>query len=85
MLELAKYGAARVYDMETIRYGRRKLTFAKGTCLLTSTSVTERSLVGEDEEAFITRLMKMYSNRKGTIEIVIKDGKPDYAIITFNV
>jgi hypothetical protein len=53
--------------------------------LYTSTSVTERSLTGEDEEAFITRLMGMYGNRKGTIEVVIKSGKPDYATITFNV
>jgi hypothetical protein len=52
--------------------------------LHTSTSVTERSLTGEDETAFIARLMGMYGNRKGTIEVVIKGGKPDYAIITFN-
>jgi hypothetical protein len=71
--------------MEAIRYGRRKLTFAEGTCLHTSTSVTERSLNGEDEEAFIARLMGMYGNRKGTIEVVIKGGKPDYAIITLSV
>ncbi|HSG17326.1 MAG TPA: hypothetical protein VLE70_13520 [Anaerolineae bacterium] len=51
----------------------------------TSTSVTVRSLVGEDEEAFTSRLMEMYGARKGTIEIVIKGGKPDYAIITFSV
>lgn len=71
--------------METIRYGRRKLTFAQGKCLHTSTSITARSLVGEDEEAFITRLMRMYVNRNGTMEIVIKDSEPDYAIITFTI
>ena len=71
--------------MEAIKYGRRKLTFAKGTCLHTSTSVTERSLAGEDEEAFTKRLMELYGTRKGTIEIIIKGGKPDYAIITFSV
>ncbi|UCC54165.1 MAG: hypothetical protein JSV68_09360 [Anaerolineaceae bacterium] len=71
--------------MESITYGRRKLTFAEGTCLHTSTSVTERSLASEDEDAFIARLMSKYGNRKGTIEVVIKGGKPDYAIITLNV
>ena len=70
--------------MEAIKYGRRKLTFARGSCLHTSTSVTERSLAGESEEAFTERLMQLYGTRKGTIEIVIKAGKPDYAVITFS-
>jgi hypothetical protein len=50
---------------------------------LTGTSVTERSLKGEDENAFAKRLMKMYGKNEGTIEIVFKMGRPDYAIVSF--
>lgn len=70
------------YQMKFINYGRRRFTFRKGKKIITSTSVTERSLRGEDEEAFTERLMKKYGNQQGTIEIVFKGGQPDYAIIT---
>ena len=68
--------------MKVINYGRRRFTFRKGKKINTSTSITERSLQGEDEEAFTERLMNKYGNQQGTIEIVFKGGQPDYAIIT---
>ena len=69
--------------MGKIRFGRRIFTFADGKTVLKSTSVTERALVGEDEVAFTKRLLKLYNHRRGTIEIVFKSGRPDYAVITF--
>lgn len=69
--------------MELVKYGRRKYTFSKGALELTGLSITERALRGENEEAFTSRLMKSYGNRQGTIEIVLKNGQPDYAVITF--
>jgi hypothetical protein len=68
--------------MKVINYGRRRFTFRNGKKSITSTSITERSLRGEDEEAFTERLMKKYGNQQGTIEVVFKGGQPDYAIIT---
>jgi hypothetical protein len=68
--------------MEFVKYGRRKYVFAKGALEQTGLSITERSLRGETEEAFTTRLMKSYGNRQGIIEIVLKNGQPDYAVIT---
>lgn len=68
--------------MRVVEYGRRKFTFENGKKVVTSTSITERSLYGEDEEAFVRRLLEKYGNGRGNIEIVIKAGRPDYAIIT---
>jgi len=68
--------------MKVVEYGRRKFAFENGKKVVTSTSVTERSLYGEDEEAFVRRLLEKYGNNKGAMEIVFKAGRPDYAIIT---
>jgi len=68
--------------MKVINYGRRRFTFANGKKVITSTSITERSFSGEDEQAFTDRLMEKYGNQQGTIEIVFKAGRPDYAVIT---
>lgn len=67
-----------------IRFGRRIFTFSNGEVELKSTSVTERALASEDEETFTNRLLQLYCQREGTIEIVFRRGKPDYAIITFD-
>jgi len=67
-----------------IRFGRRRFDFAQGKVELTSTSFTEKALPGEDEQAFTDRLLKLYSSREGTIEMVFKGGSPDYAIITLS-
>jgi len=68
--------------MKVINFGRRRYSFAQGCVELTRTDITERSLNGEDEEAFTRRLMKKYGASEGTIEIVFKKGRPDYAIVT---
>lgn len=70
--------------MERIRFGRRRLDFRNGTAVPTSTSVTERAHKGEDEVAFTNRLLETYCDEEGTIEIVFKAGRPDYAIITIH-
>ncbi len=70
--------------MKGVSFGRRKYSFSNGSVELTGTSVTERSLKGEDENAFAKRLMKLYGKNEGTIEIVFKMGRPDYAIIAFD-
>jgi hypothetical protein len=68
--------------MERINFGRRLLSFENGQAILTSTSITERSFDGEDEESFTRRLLGKYGANHGTIEIVFKGGRPDYAVIT---
>ena len=68
--------------MKVINFGRRRYAFAHGSVELMRTDITVRSLNGEDEEAFARRLMQIYGDREGTIEIVFKRGKPDYAIVT---
>ena len=68
--------------MQRIRFGRRRLSFGDGKMELLNTSITIRSLPGENEQAFTERLMKDYCEKEGTIEIVFKGGHPDYAIVT---
>ncbi len=70
-------------DMKQISFGRRKFSFSFGRAVLKSTSVTERALIGENELTFTERLLRIYGEQQGTIEIVIKNDRPDYAIITF--
>jgi hypothetical protein len=69
--------------METLNYGRKVFSFAQGTTIHTSTSITEKALPHESEEAFTRRLMKKYGDQQGTVEIVFKNGRPNYAVITF--
>jgi hypothetical protein len=68
--------------MDRIKFGRRCLLFQNGAAVLTSTSVTERARRGEDERAFTKRLLETFCEEEGTIEIVFKAGRPDYAIVT---
>lgn len=70
--------------MEIIGFGRRRLAFDNGTTVLTSTTVTERAYRNEDERAFLKRLLEAYGHHKGSIEIVFKAGRPEYAIITID-
>lgn len=70
--------------MKMVKFGRRKFAVAAGKTELVSTSITVRSLVGEDEQSFTERLLEMCGGEEGFIEIVIKSGKPDYAVITFH-
>lgn len=70
--------------MESINYGRMVFSFNEDQTVLESTSVTEKALAHEDEKAFTRRLLKKYKGRCGTLEVVFKRGRPDYAIITFS-
>jgi hypothetical protein len=69
--------------MQTIQFGRKIFSFGKGEPVLESTSITEKALSHEDECAFTRRILQKYDSEQGTIEIVFKRGRPDYAIITF--
>jgi hypothetical protein len=75
-------GEGKIPVNELYNFGRKSLSFAKGVASLTKISITEKSLLGEDEKAFTQRLLKKYGNDQGTMEIVFKNGRPDYAIIT---
>jgi hypothetical protein len=68
--------------MGDLDYGRKKYKISNGTAELTRTSFTVKSLRSEDELAFSKRLLKLYGAGEGTIEVVFKNGQPDYAIIT---
>ena len=69
--------------MQGMRFGRKILTFGQGNAVLQSISVTERAIPGEEEEAFTRRLLRKFEGQQGTIEIIVKNGRPDYAVITF--
>lgn len=66
---------------EHLSFGRKVFLFSKGEASCTEYSVTEKSTMDESEQHFTDRLLGKYSDREGTIEIFIKDGRPDYAII----
>ena len=69
--------------MQRLQYGRKVFCFDENGAALKSTVVTEKALSGEDETAFTDRLMQKYAGQRGTLEVVFKRGRPDYAIITF--
>ena len=69
-------------SIKKIIFGRKRFSFAEGVPTLESISITEKPLRGEDEDQFTQRLARRYGNRYGEIEIVIKGGYPNYAIIT---
>ncbi len=68
--------------MESMQFGRKKFSLDRGTAFLTSMSITEKPILGEDEQAFTERLQSKYKDRQGTLELVFKKGDPIYAIIT---
>lgn len=68
--------------MQTIHYGRRRLAFSNGRVVPTSTAHTVRAYPGEDEAAFVERLLAECDAVQGTIEIVFKGGFPEYAVVT---
>jgi hypothetical protein len=69
--------------MQAMKYGRKTFSFAEGETVLTGMRVTEKALSGEDEVSFTRRLLEKYKGRRGTLEVVFKNGHPDYAIVTF--
>lgn len=68
--------------MQTIHYGRRRLAFSNGRAVPTSTMHTVRAYRGEDETAFVQRLLDEWDADRGIIEIVFKSGFPEYAVVT---
>jgi hypothetical protein len=70
--------------MLNVKYGRKTFSFDAGAAVHTRTSVTEKASAGEDEQSFTQRLLKKYENQRGDIEIVFKNGRPDYAIVTLS-
>ena len=62
----------------------RFFSFDEGDAELTSTVVTESALPDEDEAAFTHRLLVKYPVQRGTIEVIFKRGRPDYAVITIS-
>jgi hypothetical protein len=70
--------------MNKMNYGRKFFSLADGAAVHTGTSITEKALPREDEDAFTQRLLKHYGHCQGTVEIIFKDGRPNYAVITFS-
>jgi hypothetical protein len=68
--------------MQTILYGRRRLSFSHGRAVHTCTIHTVQANPEEDEAAFVQRLLAECSASEGTIEIVFKAGQPQYAVLT---
>jgi hypothetical protein len=68
--------------MSTFSFGRKFISLLEGEASLTKVSITEKSQAGEDEQAFAQRLLRKYEQTEGTMEIVFRNGRPDYAIIT---
>ena len=69
---------------QSMQFGRKVFSFDEGGAVLKITSVTEKALPDEDEMTFTYRLLEKYKGQKGTIEVVFKRGRPDFAIITLS-
>ncbi|MCA9923208.1 MAG: hypothetical protein KC419_23870 [Anaerolineales bacterium] len=71
--------------VKKVLFGRKQFSFDHGVQKLERMSITEKPLKGEDESCFTERLMRQYGDQQGEIEVVIKSGRPEYAIITFEL
>ena len=60
------------------------MSFADGMAKLQQIVFTEKSFPGEDEAQFVERLLKRYRDKNGTFQIIFKNGRPDYAIVTLD-
>jgi len=69
--------------METVNYGRKTFSITEGAAVLKCTEITEKPLLHEDEKAFTKRLLHKYGHLQGTVEIVIRNGRPNYAVLKF--
>ena len=69
--------------MQRMRFGRKRYSLVEGKPVLRSTSITVRTRPGEDEETFTKRILGLYGQVAGTVEMVFKRGLPDYAVVTF--
>jgi hypothetical protein len=70
--------------METVNYGRKTFSIIKGMAVHKSTEITEKPLPHEDEKAFTQRLLHKYGHLQGTVEIVFRNGRPNYALLKFS-
>ena len=70
--------------MERVEFAHKTFSFTRGRTELTSASITVKSFPGENEKAFTHRLMKRFGDQQGTIEIIFKKGRPNYAVITLS-
>jgi hypothetical protein len=68
--------------MPTVNYGRKIFSFDDNGTALKGTVVTEKALPKETEADLTRRLLEKYRGQQGTIEIVLKRGRPDYAVIS---
>lgn len=69
--------------METVNYGRKIFSINRGRAVLKNIEITEKPLRHEDEHAFTQRLLNKYGHLQGTVEIVIRNGRPNYAVLNF--
>lgn len=69
--------------MDTMNYGRKTFSLVKGTAVLKCIEITEKPMRQEDEHAFKQRLLHKYGHLQGTVEIIIRNGCPNYAILKF--
>lgn len=70
--------------MPEVNYGRKTFSFDAGAAVHKRTTITEKAASGEDERSFTQRLLKKYEDQRGDIEIVFKNGRPDYAVVTLS-
>ena len=70
--------------MDIVNYGRKIFSLNKGTAVHTTTAITEKPLLNEGEKAFTRRLIEKYGHHQGTVEIIFRNGHPNYAVITFS-
>jgi hypothetical protein len=80
VIERKRGGVAAV----TVSYGRKLLRIIDGKAQLEQITFTEKSFPGEDETQFVDRLSQRFCDMNGTFQIIFKNGKPDYAIITID-
>lgn len=67
---------------DPVPFARKILSFSGGAALLKKVSITERPLPDEDENGFTRRLLEKYGKQQGTMEIVLRNDRVDYAIVT---
>lgn len=65
-----------------VGFGSKLISFSKRGASLTKVCITEKPLAGEDEDAFVQRLLSKYSAQEGRLEVIFRNGLPVHAIIT---
>ncbi len=60
------------------------LSFANRKVALKKVKLIEKPFPEENEATFTQRLLDKYHGQSGTLEIVFRNGRPEYAIVTLN-